>query len=85
MTSKGAPLWIDAIRCRAHGLCAEELPEAITLDEWGYPILPNGPLPIRPGSTSEGRRGFVSGTSPDSIQPSSEAGLSMLVRLKAIV
>jgi ferredoxin len=38
-------LRVDPIACRAHGLCAEELPEAITLDEWGYPILPNGPLP----------------------------------------
>ena len=36
---------MDPIACRAHGLCAEELPEAITLDEWGYPILPTGPLP----------------------------------------
>ncbi|MEP6559896.1 MAG: ferredoxin [Nakamurella sp.] len=38
-------LRVDPIACRAHGLCAEELPEAITLDEWGYPILPAGPLP----------------------------------------
>jgi len=38
-------LRVDPIACRAHGLCAEELPEAITLDEWGYPIMPTGPLP----------------------------------------
>jgi ferredoxin len=38
-------LALDPIACRAHGLCAEELPEAIVLDEWGYPILPTGPLP----------------------------------------
>lgn len=38
-------LQLDPISCRAHGLCAEELPEAITLDEWGYPIMPAGPLP----------------------------------------
>jgi len=38
-------LTVDPITCRAHGLCADELPEAITLDEWGYPILPAGPLP----------------------------------------
>lgn len=30
-------LRIDWIRCDAHGLCAELLPERITLDEWGYP------------------------------------------------
>ena len=38
-------LRVDPISCRAHGLCAEELPEVIVLDEWGYPILPTGPLP----------------------------------------
>lgn len=38
-------LRVDPIRCRAHGLCAEELPGAITLDEWGYPLLPSGPVP----------------------------------------
>jgi ferredoxin len=38
-------LRVDPIACRAHGLCADELPEAITLDEWGYPIRPAGPLP----------------------------------------
>lgn len=38
-------LRVDPIACRAHGLCADELPEAITLDEWGYPVLPRGPVP----------------------------------------
>ncbi|SDP38829.1 Ferredoxin [Nakamurella panacisegetis] len=40
----GVLLKVDAVSCRAHGLCAEELPEAIRLDEWGYPILPAGAL-----------------------------------------
>ena len=44
MSRKEVLLLVDALTCRAHGLCAEELPEAITLDEWGYPILPTGPL-----------------------------------------
>ncbi len=30
---------VDPIACAGHGLCAELLPEVITLDEWGYPIL----------------------------------------------
>jgi ferredoxin len=30
---------VDPIACRAHGLCAELLPEHIALDEWGYPIV----------------------------------------------
>lgn len=38
-------LTVDPIGCRAHGLCAELLPERITLDEWGYPILPAAPVP----------------------------------------
>ncbi|HWD06286.1 MAG TPA: ferredoxin [Amycolatopsis sp.] len=32
-------LRINPITCRAHGICAELLPELIDLDEWGYPIL----------------------------------------------
>ena len=44
MSRKDVMLRVDALTCRAHGLCAEELPEAIRLDEWGYPMLPTGPL-----------------------------------------
>lgn len=36
---------LDPIACRAHGLCADLLPEAIDLDEWGYPLLRGGDLP----------------------------------------
>ena len=36
---------IDPIACDAYGYCAELLPEAITLDEWGYPIVDGKPLP----------------------------------------
>jgi ferredoxin len=25
--------------CDAHGLCATLLPEDVTLDEWGFPVL----------------------------------------------
>lgn len=32
-------LRVNPIACTAHGLCAELLPEVITLDEWGYPVL----------------------------------------------
>ena len=32
-------LQVNPIRCVAHGLCRELLPEAIRLDEWGYPII----------------------------------------------
>lgn len=38
-------LRVNPIQCVAHGLCAELLPEAIRLDEWGYPMLDDGELP----------------------------------------
>jgi ferredoxin len=38
-------LRVNPIACAAHGMCAELLPERITLDEWGYPILDAQPLP----------------------------------------
>jgi ferredoxin len=36
---------VDPIACDAHGLCAELLPELITLDEWGFPLLQPGEVP----------------------------------------
>jgi ferredoxin len=38
-------LLVNPIDCAGRGACAELLPEAITLDEWGYPIVDPGPLP----------------------------------------
>ena len=35
---------VNPIACEAHGICAELLPERITLDEWGYPIVDGRPL-----------------------------------------
>jgi ferredoxin len=32
-------LAVDWTACTGHGLCAELLPERISLDEWGYPVL----------------------------------------------
>ena len=43
---------IDPVACDAYGYCAELLPELITLDEWGYPIVeakPVGAAIARPG------------------------------------
>lgn len=42
--SRGQILRVDPIACQAHGLCAELLPEAISLDEWGYPLLDPHPI-----------------------------------------
>ncbi len=30
---------VDFTRCDGHGLCARLLPEKVTLDEWGFPII----------------------------------------------
>ena len=35
---------VNPIKCEAHGLCAELLPERIRLDEWGYPIVDPTPM-----------------------------------------
>jgi ferredoxin len=37
-------LRVNPIACEAHGMCAELLPERITLDEWGYPLISGEPL-----------------------------------------
>jgi ferredoxin len=35
---------IDPVACDAYGYCAELLPEAIVMDEWGYPIVDGRPV-----------------------------------------
>ena len=45
---------VDPIRCEAHGLCAELLPERIQLDRWGFPII--DPTPIPPDLEVHARR-----------------------------
>jgi ferredoxin len=43
----GARLRVDPIACDGRGLCAETLPELITLDDWGYPIVYDAAVPDR--------------------------------------
>ncbi len=38
---------VDPIVCDGHGLCAELLPERISLDDWGYPIVDGTPIDRR--------------------------------------
>jgi ferredoxin len=33
-------LVVDRIACTGHGICASLLPEHVTLDGWGYPVMP---------------------------------------------
>lgn len=37
-------LRVNPIACEAHGMCAELLPERITLDDWGYPLIDGRPV-----------------------------------------
>ena len=41
---RGLKITIDPVACEAYGYCAELLPEAVSLDEWGYPIVDDRPL-----------------------------------------
>jgi len=43
--SAGARLRVDPIACTGRGLCAEVLPELITLDDWGFPIISGQDVP----------------------------------------
>jgi len=47
-------LEIDWTRCDGHGLCARLLPESITLDGWGFPII--GVNPLDQGRVRDARR-----------------------------
>lgn len=43
--SRPQRLVVDPIKCDAHGICAELLPELIQLDDWGYPMVSGEPVP----------------------------------------
>ena len=32
-------LRVDPIKCKAHGMCDELIPERIRMDDWGYPVI----------------------------------------------
>jgi ferredoxin len=44
MSARRQRLAVDPIACTGHGLCAELFPEAVALDDWGYPLLPAAPV-----------------------------------------
>jgi ferredoxin len=37
-------LRVNPIACTGRGVCAELLPELISMDPWGYPIVPRAEL-----------------------------------------
>ncbi|HXY93417.1 MAG TPA: ferredoxin [Acidimicrobiia bacterium] len=50
-------LVVNPIKCDAHGVCAELFPEWIRLDDWGYPVIAEGPIPE--GLLGHARRAVV--------------------------
>jgi len=38
-------LRVNPVACDAFGYCAELAPELVTLDEWGYPVIADHPIP----------------------------------------
>jgi ferredoxin len=38
-------LRVNPIACEGHGMCIELLPELISADPWGYPLIAPGPVP----------------------------------------
>jgi ferredoxin len=41
---------VDRVLCSGHGVCAQTLPGAVVLDEWGYPIVRSDVVP--PGAAT---------------------------------
>ena len=46
LTRTAETLRVNPIACTGHGVCAELLPELVSLDEWGYPIIDPDPVPV---------------------------------------
>jgi len=44
MSRDAISLRVDWLRCDGYGVCGDLLPELIELDEWRFPILPDGPI-----------------------------------------
>jgi ferredoxin len=43
-TQRSIRVRVDPVACDAFGYCAEILPERMTLDEWGYPVVDGTPV-----------------------------------------
>ena len=56
---------VDPVACEAYGYCAELVPEAIVLDEWGYPMVDGRPCHLQWLHTPSER----CGTAPRGLSP----------------
>ena len=53
----GQVLSVNPVACAGRALCAEALPELITLDDWGFPVIrPGGVPPALAGEAREAVR-----------------------------
>ncbi len=43
--SQPRELRVNPVACQAHGVCIDMLPELISADPWGYPVIAPGPVP----------------------------------------
>ena len=58
MSRRRFRLVVDPVACDGAGVCAELLPELISLDPWGFPLL--GPGEVPPSLVDLARRATVS-------------------------
>jgi len=68
---------VNPVACEAYGYCAELLPELVTLDEWGYPVVDGRPVPAHLVELAQQaarrcpRRALLVETGPDRVWPGS--------------
>jgi len=53
ITAVEVHLRVNPVTCDAFGYCAELLPEVVSLDEWGFPVIGAGPVPPRLADLAE--------------------------------
>ncbi len=58
MSPRRLRLIVDPVACDGAGVCAELLPELITLDPWGFPVVAPGEVPA--GLVDHARRAVTS-------------------------
>ena len=59
--SGGFVLHVNPILCDGFGHCGELAPDLVHLDEWGYPIITQTPVPLSNLSALESARYAVRG------------------------
>ena len=66
--SGGFVLKVNPILCDGFGHCAELAPDLVRMDEWGYPIIAQTPVPLSNLSSLESARYAVRGCPRQALQ-----------------